>query len=258
MKFRKVRSAYIAIVLICMVLYFVFRNTHHYVVDAFSIIISISTLYFLFLLIDGAIHIQRNFFFFSHNQLPDDTEKKLVLSFDDGIHPLLTPRILDILHAHQIKALFFIIGKNIEGNENILQRMFNEGHTIGNHSDEHSFWFDVQSSKGMLAEIVSMNKKVSVVLGDPFKPKYFRPPYGVSNPALAKAIHKSGMISIGWNLRSMDTTMHSKEQLLQKLKSETKPGCIVLLHDRCEITAEALTDYIVFCKAQGYTFTTIT
>lgn len=258
MKFKKARNLYFMILLVSIALYFMLRHSNPLFVYAIYFSLSISTIYFLYQLIAGAINIQRNFYFYSQNELPINSEKNICLSFDDGIHPINTVKVLDILKEHQIRAMFFIIGKNIAGNETILQRMIQEGHTIGNHSYHHSFWFDMKSSKTMRKEIELTNDKLVTLLGNLYKSKYFRPPYGVCNPALAKAILKSGMVSIGWNVRSMDTIMKSKDQLLQKLKLETKPGAIVLLHDRCEITIEALTDYIAFCKAQGYTFTTIT
>ncbi|QLH44985.1 MAG: polysaccharide deacetylase family protein [Bacteroidota bacterium] len=87
--------------------------------------------------------------------------------------------------------------------------------------------------------------------------RFFRPPYGVTNPNLAKAIRKSGLQSVGWNVRSLDTTAKNKEELLHRLTRLTRPGSIVLLHDRCSVTAEALTEYIDYCVAEGYTFVTL-
>ncbi len=211
----------------------------------------------------GAIYITKNFFIRSINSLYDaETDhvmkSDIMLTFDDGIHPEWTPNVLDILKAHQIKAMFFVIGKNIDGNEKVLKRLLEEGHTLGNHSFTHDRWFDMKSTKEMLHDLEQMNEAAQQVLGDKWRPVYFRPPYGVTNPNLAKAIRQSGMISVGWNVRSMDTIAKSKEQLLEKLKKMTRPGAIVLLHDRCQITVDTLTDYIVFCKQQGFTFTTLT
>lgn len=219
-------------------------------------------LLYLIRLVFGAIYIGQNFFVKSINSLKDVTgfiknEKKLVLSFDDGIHPELTPKTMDILKNHQIKAVFFLIGKHLPGNEHILHRMVDEGHTIANHSDTHTFWFDMKSSADMLNDIQQMNDRVISIVGEQHKPTLFRPPYGVTNPNLASAIRNSGMISMGWSLRSMDTVAKSSIELLSVLKRKTRPGDIVLLHDRCPVTVDTLTDYIVFCKQQGYTFTTL-
>jgi len=153
--------------------------------------------------------------------------------------------------------MFFIIGKNINQHAAILKRIADDGHTIGNHSFTHGIWFDMKSTAGMVAELNQMNEAVVDILGKEYTPVYFRPPYGVTNPNLANAIKRTGMTSVGWNLRSMDTVAKSKMQLLDKLKKMTGKGSIVLLHDRCAITVDTLTDYIVFCKQQGFTFTTL-
>lgn len=213
--------------------------------------------FFITQLVLGAIYIQRNFYIDSINQLsPQETkEKKICLTFDDGIHPQLTPRILDILKSYRIPAMFFVIGKNLSGHENILRRMQDEGHVIGNHSDQHTFWFDMQSADKMLQEIQTTNQAIERISGNVCR--FFRPPYGVTNPNLAKAVRKSGLRSVGWNARSLDTTAKSKEELLQRLKKLSRPGSIVLLHDRCQVTADALTEYIDYCVAEGYTFVTL-
>ena len=213
-------------------------------------------------LIAGAIYIQQNFFVESINSLHDSTlphkkDTDIVLTFDDGIHPIHTPKVLDILQAHGVKAMFFIIGKNIHQHAAILKRIADEGHTIGNHSFTHGIWFDMKSISDMAAELNQMNEAVVDILGKEYTPVYFRPPYGVTNPNLANAIKRTGMTSVGWNLRSMDTVAKSKMLLLDKLKKMTRKGSIVLLHDRCAITVDTLTDYIVFCKQQGFTFTTL-
>jgi len=210
--------------------------------------------FLVFHLVMGAIYIQRNFFIVSQNVL-NTSEKKICLTFDDGIHPEWTPKVLDILNRFQIPAVFFIIGKNIPGNESILHRMLKEGHEVGNHSDDHSFWFDLKSSAAMSEEIKRCNQKIEAITGQPCA--IFRPPYGVTNPNLAKAIGQCSMRSIGWSLRSMDTVAKDANSLLKKLKSETKPGAIILLHDRCQITTEVLTDYIEHCLSEGYTFVTL-
>ena len=212
----------------------------------------IPIVFFISDLVLGAIYIQRNFYIKSINSLTPKKQWQLCLTFDDGIHAERTPMVLDILKEKQVKAVFFLIGKNIEGNEHIVKRMKDEGHQIGNHSYEHSAWFDLKSSQAMLEEIMKTNTILESIIGE--KVTLFRPPYGVTNPNLAKAIRKSKLHSIGWSLRSMDTVAKSKEQLLDKLTKKTKPQDIILLHDRCQVTVDALTDYIDDCQRQGYTF----
>lgn len=210
---------------------------------------------YILILVLGAIYIQYNFYLNSVNRLPKHNEKQLMLTFDDGIHAELTPIVLDILKEKNVKAMFFLIGKNIAGNEGIVSRMLSEGHTIGNHSFAHGMWFDLKSASAMQSEIIETNRLLESITGKPVC--YFRPPYGVTNPNVARAVRQSGLLSVGWTLRSMDTVATSESELLLKLKSGTFPGCIVLLHDRCLITTKVLTDYIDYCKQEGYTFVTL-
>lgn len=214
-------------------------------------------LFFIILrLVLGAIDIQQNFYLPSINSLADvgidASEKKICLTFDDGIHETRTPRVLDILRDKEVQAMFFLIGKNCENQKDILFRLQQEGHRLGNHSYAHDFWFDMKSSQAMYDDIQHTQQLMQDTIQ--FAPKFFRPPYGVTNPNLAKTVKRTGLTSVGWNLRSLDTVAKSSSQLLEKLKKDTKPNAIVLLHDRCEYTVEVLTEYIDYCLAQGYTF----
>lgn len=251
MTFKTSRKWFVILMLLMVALIY-FLNASFY-------LLLIPLIAFLSMLVYGAIRIQANFFIPSINVLSANTmngKPTICLTFDDGIHPVYTARILDILTKENIRAMFFLIGKHIPGNEDLLRRMADEGHVIGNHSDSHSFWFDLQSRKSIINELQRANERIRAVLGENRSPGIFRPPYGVSNPNLAAAVSALGMQSIGWSLRSMDTVAVSQEKLLDRLKDQTKPGSIVLLHDRCAITAEILTDYIAFCRQHGYIFTT--
>lgn len=180
--------------------------------------------------------------------------KQIALTFDDGPAEY-TAAVLDILKKEKVPATFFIIGKHVAGREAILQRMQKEGHSIGNHSFNHGFNFDWQSAASMLHEIEQTNEAIEAVIGS--KVKLFRPPYGVTNPNLAKAVRHSGLKSIGWNLRSMDTVAKDKQQLLNKILTKVKAGDIILLHDRCAITAEILPELIITLKKRGFDFATL-
>jgi len=83
------------------------------------------------------------------------------------------------------------------------------------------------------------------------KPKLFRPPYGVTNPLLKKALKKTGLVSVGWSVRSLDT-VKSTEQVLEKLKRETHPGAIILLHDTHEKIIPILTAFLPWLVQNGY------
>jgi len=187
--------------------------------------------------------IRCNFFIKSinHTVVPN-----VVLSFDDGPHPEITPRILDILKLHEVQALFFVIGKNIQGNEEIIERIVSEGHLIGSHSYNHPNLMGVLSVVKVREEIKRGHDELSRILKKPSL--LFRPPVGVTNPNIARAIVQLNIQSVGWSLRSLDTVFTSKERILKRLLRKVKGGDIVLLHDTKEITLEMLEEFIVAIK----------
>lgn len=197
----------------------------------------------------GAINVRSGFFIKTLSSA-QTTKKTVALTFDDGPLPEYTPRILDILKAHQVKAVFFCIGRHIPDNEDLLQRIHEEGHVIGNHSYCHDFWFDMYNWRRMELDLLNMNDMAENVLD--VQPRLFRPPYGVTNPNLATAVRKTNMTAIGWNIRSLDTVAKDEQKLLEHILSKLKPGAVILLHDTCRITADILPALIEGIRQRGY------
>ena len=177
-------------------------------------------------------------------------EKIIALSFDDGPAGKKTSRILDILKENKVEAAFFCIGKNMPENEDILKRMIDEGHMIGNHSNSHNSLFDLYSSKKMLNELELASQTCQDITG--YYPRFFRPPYGVTNPNLKKAVLKGGFISIGWSIRSYDTVIGNEERLQTRILERLKPGAILLLHDSSESTLKILPRLLKEIRNKGY------
>jgi len=121
---------------------------------------------------------------------------------------------------------------------------------IGNHSYSHHRFFDLFSSGKLLDELERTRKICLEITG--CSPRFFRPPYGITNPNLKKAVLKGGNISIGWSIRSFDTVIRDEERLLSKILGSLKPGAILLLHDTCEITVNILPRLIRDIYEQGY------
>ena len=212
--------------------------------------LAVSWLYFSMLVL-GCIFISWNFWFPSVCRGPLDA-KRIAISFDDGPAAGKTEKILDILAAEQVPAAFFCIGRNIEGNADLLRRIDAEGHVIGNHSDSHHFWFDLFSTKKMLADLQRMDERCHLAIGK--RPRLFRPPYGVTNPNLARAVRSGGYVSMGWSVRSLDTVAKDPDALLNKLAGKIHPGAIFLFHDTVDLTAEVLPRFIRLAKEKGYAF----
>lgn len=200
----------------------------------------------------GCINIQSGYFV--QALCKGKTEEKIVaLTFDDGPNATYSGSILDTLKQYRVPAAFFVIGRNIEGNEAILKRMDAEGHIIGNHSFSHHFWFDMYSTKKMIADLHQADAEIKKVTGKLVR--LFRPPYGVTNPNVKSAIKRTGYIPVGWSVRSMDTAAKDKTQLLAKINNQLEPGAIILLHDSMEITAAVLPELIESIQAKGYKIT---
>jgi peptidoglycan/xylan/chitin deacetylase (PgdA/CDA1 family) len=208
---------------------------------------------FLFFTIQfcGAYFIGLNFHLNSINQLSTNS-KTVVLSFDDGPHDPNTTRVLEVLKKHDVRVLFFVIGKNIKGNEAILKRTISDGHQIGNHSFSHDHWIDVWPTKKVVKDFEACQALIEIYQTNT---RLFRPPYGVTNPNIASAVKKLGLQSIGWNIRSYDTSIKDVQKIKQRVLSQLKPGAIILLHDRLDFMPELLEELIPAIKEQGYSFT---
>jgi len=179
--------------------------------------------------------------------------KEIALTFDDGPTEF-TPKFLDILKENDVKATFFCIGKQIEKYPETFQRIIAEGHTIGNHTLSHSNNTGFLSTSKMVEEIEKCDE-VMLKIGN-LKTNLYRPPFGVTNPSIAKAIKRTHKKSIGWNVRSLDTITEDEKKIYQKTTKGLKKGSIVLLHDTSEKTYHVLVDLLVFLKNKNYsTFT---
>lgn len=196
----------------------------------------------------GAYFIGMNFHIESTNALPGNS-RRVLLTFDDGPHSPTTARVLDVLKQHGVKAVFFVIGKQVKGREELLGRIVDEGHWLGNHSFSHDAWIDLWPAKKIAADLQACQQAVEA-----FQPgqHIMRPPYGVTNPNMAKAIRSLGLRSIGWNIRSYDTSIKDPAKIEERILRRLKPGAIILLHDRLDYMPDLLNRLIPAIRAQGY------
>lgn len=215
--------------------------------DLSLIVVPIGLLVHVIILLQGIFIIRRNFFFKSIN---NTAGKGALLTFDDSPNKH-TLEILSVLKKHNVKAVFFVIGKYIDGNEGIINSIKADGHTIGNHSYSHDNFLPFRSSKFLLDDMKKCNSKLRE-LG--IECKFYRPPFGVCNPRIARALNQTKLKSLGWNLRSFDTKAKTAESLLKKLKNRTSNNSVILLHDSQKITAEVLDRYLEYCRSQKINF----
>jgi peptidoglycan/xylan/chitin deacetylase (PgdA/CDA1 family) len=241
-----------------------FRNTNIVFVLIMALLVALdyfgniwAWLYFAMLIFYSLILFYGSYYIGSNFYLKticrgNNSAKKIAITFDDGPAIERTPAILQILKDYEVPAAFFCIGNRIAGNESLIKNIHEQGHIIGNHSYSHHFWFDLFLTKKMLADIQQMDAELKKVL--PLQPKFFRPPYGVTTPPMAKALSKGGYTALGWSIRSMDTIATDNNNLFEKVITALQPGAIILFHDTCKITVETLPRIIEEARRKGYEF----
>jgi peptidoglycan/xylan/chitin deacetylase (PgdA/CDA1 family) len=175
--------------------------------------------------------------------------KQVALTFDDG-PSVQTETLLKILKQENVPAAFFLKGENITMYRKIVRKAFDENHLLGNHSFSHNVKFTFQNSKSVGNDLLKTSEMIEKITGK--KPLFFRPPFGVTNPEIAKAVNESGLTVVGWSVRSFDTRYKNPDKLLKRLKQKTRSGDIVLLHDYPEVTLKMLPQYIGWLKQNGF------
>jgi peptidoglycan-N-acetylglucosamine deacetylase len=201
----------------------------------------------------GAFKIGWNFYFFSYSH-GDRSVPEVALTFDDGPDAEVTPKILEILEKYKVRATFFCIGKKIGNNPEIFKEIVSPDHEFGNHTYSHSSLFDLFSVKKMVKEILKTDDAIEKLYGH--KPGLFRPPYGVTNPALRKALKKTGHVSVSWSVRSFDT-VRKPETVLKKINKNVKNGDIILFHDNRPGTPVIVEEFIRHSLEKGRKFVSV-
>lgn len=184
------------------------------------------------------------------------------LTFDDGPSLIVTPRILDILDEYHIKATFFVVGRMAERHPEMLQRIYEKGHSIGNHSYSHNYGYLYKNSTNFLADINKANDIIKGILGEDFNSNLVRFPggsFGKSNKII-QAVVDAGYKYYDWNSLNGDAEgkKFSKDRLIKRFKetSRNKKKLIVLMHDTDakDTTADSLKDIIDYLINEGYEF----
>lgn len=236
---------FLAFYLICNVIIYLFQGSVAVYIAAF--------LAFLFVIIWGASNVGLGYFVNSITQ-KKTKKKEVALTFDDGPTEF-TSLFLDILKKNQIKATFFCIGKQIEKHPDIFKRIIEEGHSIGNHTYSHSNKTGLLSTSEMVKEISRCDDAIQH-FGN-ISTHFYRPPFGVTNPNISRAISKTKKISVGWNIRSFDTKINDYQKIVKKIDRQLKPGSIILLHDTSQKSLQVLADLLLILQRKDYSTFTI-
>ena len=201
----------------------------------------------------GSFNIQLNYHLDSLCRQPSISTNQVALTFDDGPHPDFTPKVLELLKKHQAKATFFCVGRNLETYPELAKTTLEQGHTIGNHTYSHSPAFGFFSTKKVVIELQRTNGLITQLVKK--SPLLYRPIYGVTNPAIKRAVKQLNLKSIGWNVRSLDTVLNENQAYNRLLK--IKKGDLILLHDTSQKTVNILERLLQSLSEQNLSSVTV-
>lgn len=184
-------------------------------------------------------------------------KKEIFLTFDDGPTPDITEFVLSELRKYNAKATFFCIGKNIKNHPDIFKQIISDGHTVGNHTQNHLNGWKTRNTT-YINNVLECEKYLNNIKSTS---KIFRPPYGKIKKHQAKELFKKGYKIILWDVLSADfDTSISKEKCLSNVINNTKKGSIVVFHDSVKASERmqyALSKMLEYFSERGYVFKAI-
>lgn len=176
---------------------------------------------------------------------------RAALTFDDGPHATYTPMLLDGLRQRGIHVTFFLMGKNIEGKEDIVKQMQKDGHLIGNHTYDH-VQLDKLSGDQACQQILKTNNEIYEITGE--YPMYLRPPYGAWPKNLELCVT---MLPVFWDVDTLDWKSKNVQSVENIVKREVKDGSIILMHDSFPTSVEAALEIVDMLTEEGYDLVTV-
>ena len=176
---------------------------------------------------------------------------KIALTFDDGPSAVWTPALLDGLKERGVKATFFLIGENADKNPEIVKRMAEEGHLIGNHTYHHVELIKVSENEARL-ELADSSAVIVRITGK--EPEYMRPPFGTWQRKLEQDIQ---MLPVLWTIDPLDWTTENQDEIVNKVVTEAEENDIILLHDCYKSSVEAGLRIVDILQEEGFVFVTV-
>ncbi len=186
----------------------------------------------------------------------DTEEKVLYLTFDAGFENGNTEKILDALKKHHVKAVFFLVGNYFETQPDLVRRMVEEGHTVGNHTYSHPDMSAIADEDSFRTELEKNEALFKKVTGKEM-PKLYRPPQGKFCESNLKMAQKLGYKTVFWSLAYVDwyeNDQPTPQQAYDKLLPRVHPGAVVLLHSTSKTNGDILDELLTKWKGLGYTF----
>lgn len=188
-----------------------------------------------------------------------DAEKKIYLTFDCGYENGNTGAILDALKEHGVKATFFVVGHYLESAPELVKRMAEEGHTVGNHTWHHPDMAAISDKEKFREEMDSVAEAYRELTGEELAP-YYRPPQGKYSRENLEMADELGYYTFFWSLAYVDWNTDSQpspEEAFDKLLGRIHPGAVVLLHNTSKTNGEILGELLTKWEEMGYTFGTL-
>ena len=189
----------------------------------------------------------------------DTTQKVLYLTFDAGYENGSTEKILDVLKRQQVPAAFFLVGNYIEKNGDLVRRMAQEGHIVGNHTMHHWDMSKLKDKAAFQKELTDLEALYKETTGQEL-PKYYRPPQGIYSLENLSMAKEMGYRTVFWSLAYVDwlnDKQPTKEEAFSKLLPRTHNGAVILLHSTSQTNAAILEELITKWKAEGYRFASL-
>lgn len=186
----------------------------------------------------------------------DDSEKVIYLTFDCGYENGNTEAILDALKKHNATATFFVVGHFLETAPDLVRRMVEEGHIVGNHTYHHPDMSSISDLDAFQKELDDVAESFYEITGTTLSP-YYRPPQGKANAANIKMAQELGYNTVFWSLAYVDWDTENQpghDEALEKLTSRIHPGAVVLLHNTSRTNGEILDELLTKWEDMGYRF----
>lgn len=191
--------------------------------------------------------------------LGNTEEKKIYLTFDSGYENGCTAQILDVLKKHHVKAAFFLVGNYIEQNPELVKRMVEEGHIVGNHTYHHPDMSKISTMEAFRKELEDLEELYTKTTGQPMK-KFYRPPQGIYSEENLQMAKELGYRTVFWSLAYVDwlnDDQPTSEEAFGKLIPRIHNGAVVLLHSTSKTNAAILDDLLTRWEELGFTFGTV-
>jgi len=191
--------------------------------------------------------------------LGDSSKKVLYLTFDAGYENGSTEKILDVLQKHDVPAAFFLVGNYMEKNADLVRRMVEEGHIVGNHTMHHYDMSKLSDKMAFSKELTDLEDLFKSITGKDM-PRYYRPPQGIYSQENLEMAKQLGYKTVFWSLAYVDwnnDAQPTKEVAFGKLLPRVHNGAVVLLHSTSATNAQILDELLTKWKDMGYTFASI-